>query len=93
MFVCVYIYIYIYIYIYKDSILSSKSRVGTIPSWTIKIFKNRILNLSNPSQELNVNKTHRASYSLKNKTTIGHTKIDFFYPVKKNIVINQCTKK
>ncbi len=36
--------------------------LGTIPSRTIKIFKNRILNLSNPGQELNVNKIHIADY-------------------------------
>ena len=31
---------------------------GTITSRTIKIFKNRILNLSNPGQEYNANKFH-----------------------------------
>ena len=40
---------------------------GTIPSWTNKIFKNRIINLSNPSQELNVNKIHRANNFLLKK--------------------------
>ena len=34
--------------------------LGIIPSKTQKIFKNRILNLSNPGQKLNVNKIHRA---------------------------------
>ena len=34
--------------------------LGTIPSRTNKIFKNRILNLNNPGQELNVNKIHGA---------------------------------
>ena len=30
--------------------------LGTIPNRTVKIFKNRILNLSNPYQEFNANK-------------------------------------
>ena len=34
---------------------------GTIPSRTNEIFKNRIMNLSNPSEELNVNKIRRAN--------------------------------
>ena len=41
--------------------------MGTIPSRTIKILKNRILNLSNPGQELNTNKIHRANYLKKKK--------------------------
>ena len=32
--------------------------LGTIPSRTDKIFKNRILNLNNPGQEMYVNKIH-----------------------------------
>ena len=38
--------------------------LGTILSRTNKIFKNRILNLNNPGQGLNVNKNHRANYFL-----------------------------
>ena len=38
--------------------------LGTIPSRTNEIFKNRILNLSNHGQELNVNKIHRTNYFL-----------------------------
>ena len=51
--------------------------MGTIPNRTIKIFKNRILNLNNPGQELNTNKIHRANYLKKNKKqkTIGHIKV------------------
>ena len=66
-----YIYIYIYIYthtcrcacvcIYKILFNTVNLESGTIPTRTNKIFKNRILNLSNPSQELNVNKIHRAN--------------------------------
>ena len=36
--------------------------LGRIPSRTIKILKNRILNLINPGQEINANKIHRANY-------------------------------
>ena len=44
------------------------SELGTIPSRKIKIFKSRILNLSNPSQELNVNKIYKAkNFLLKTK--------------------------
>ena len=39
--------------------------LGAIPSRTIKMFKNRILHLSNPHQELNTNKIHRANYFFK----------------------------
>ena len=34
----------------------------TIRSRTIKIFKNRILSLSNTGQKLNANKIHRTNY-------------------------------
>ena len=51
------LYIYIYIYILFNPI---NPELGTIPSRTNRIFKNRILNLSNPNQEFNVNKIHRA---------------------------------
>ena len=37
-------------------------QLGTIPSRTINIFRNRILNLSNPGNELSANKIHRANY-------------------------------
>ena len=36
--------------------------LGTIQRSTIKIFKNRILNLNNQGQELNANKIYRANY-------------------------------
>ncbi len=38
--------------------------LGAIPSRTNEIFKNRILNLSNPGQEPNVIKIRRANYFL-----------------------------
>ena len=50
--------IYIYIYIYKILFNPVNMELGTIPSRTNKIFKNGILNLSKPGQELNVNKIH-----------------------------------
>ena len=43
---------------------SVNPELGTIPSRTNKIFKNRILNLSNSGQELKVNKIHRENYFL-----------------------------
>ena len=48
-------------YIYKILFNPVNLELGTIPSRTNKIFKNRILNLSNPGQELNINKIHRAN--------------------------------
>ena len=48
-------YIYIYIYIYKILFNPLNPELGTIPSRTIRIFKNRI-NVNNPGKELNVNK-------------------------------------
>ena len=56
------IYIYIYIYIYKTIFQAVNPELGTIPSRTIKIFKYRILNLSNPGQEIDANKIHRAIF-------------------------------
>ena len=50
--------------------------MGTISSRTNKIFKNRILNLNNPGQKLNVNKIDCANYLLfKKKKKIGHIKM------------------
>ena len=46
---------------YKILFNPVNSELGTIPNRTNKIFKNRILNLSNPGQELNVNKILRAN--------------------------------
>ena len=48
--------------IYKTIFNPVNPELGTIPSRTNKIFKKRILNLSNPGQELNENKIHRANY-------------------------------
>ena len=53
---CKYIYIYIW-----DIMKSNKSGVGIIPSRINKMFKNGILDLNNPGQELNVNKIHKAN--------------------------------
>ena len=56
-----------------------------IPIRTNKIFKNRILNLNDPSKELNVNKIHRVNNFFsqkkkkKNPTRIGHIKIINIY--------------
>ena len=36
--------------------------LGTIPSRTIKLFKNRILSLSNPGQGLNANNSQIVSF-------------------------------
>ena len=47
--------------------------------WTNKIFKNRILNLNIPDEELNVKKIHKAN-NFKKTTTIGHIKIIDLYP-------------
>ena len=71
---CVYIYIYIYIYTVFNPV---NLELGTIPSRTIKTIKIRILNLSNPGQELNANKIHRANYFFrkKKKPTVSHIKI------------------
>ena len=44
----------------------------TIPSRTIKIFKYRLLYLSNPSQELNTNKIHKANYLEKKINSRSH---------------------
>ena len=60
--------------------------LGTIPRKTIKIFKYRILNLSNPGQELSANKIH--THTKKNKTS--HAKIKFISILLKSIDINQC---
>ena len=48
-----------YVCIYKTVFNPVNSELGTIPSRTNEIFKNRILNLSNPGQELNLNEIHR----------------------------------
>ena len=63
---CVYVYIYIYIYIYicVCNVLNPVNlKMGIIPSRT----NNRILNLSNPGQELNVNKINRTNNILLKK--------------------------
>ena len=75
-----FIYIDIYIYIYKTVFNPVNPDLGTIPSRTNKIFENRISNLSNPSQELNVNKIHRANNFLLKKSAIGHIKIISLFP-------------
>ena len=48
-----------YIYIYMREFNPVYPELGTIPSRTIKIFENRILNLGNPGQELNAIKIHK----------------------------------
>ena len=57
---------YINIYILFNPV---NPELGTIPSMTNKIFENRIVNLSNPGQEVNVNKIHIANnFLFKNKS-------------------------
>ena len=50
------VYIYIYIYIYKILFNPVNPELGINPIKTNKIFKNRLSNLNNPGNELNVNK-------------------------------------
>ena len=57
----------LYIYLYMTVFNPVNSESGTVPSRTIKIFKNGILNLSNPGQELNANKLHRVNYFFNGK--------------------------
>ena len=50
--------------------------MGIILNRANKIFKNKISNLNDSAQELNVNKIHRANnFSSKRKIIIGHIKI------------------
>ena len=54
--------------------------LGNILSRTIKIFKNRISNLSNPGQELYANKIHKGNcFFFFKKPTIGHIKMINLY--------------
>ena len=54
--------------------------MGIIPIRTNKVFKNRILNLTNPGKEFNVNKIHRANNFFHKKTTIGYIRIINLFP-------------
>ena len=66
--------------------------LATIPSRTIKIFKDRILILVIPGQKAKENYIHRANYffekkkTKKTKQTIGHIKMIkiYFHPIKKH---------
>ena len=75
--------------IYKILFNPVNPELGTIPSRSNKIFKNRMSNLTNPGQELQVNKIHRANnFFLKKKKkkkkkkekTIGYIKIINLFP-------------
>ena len=56
------------LYIYKIVFNPINLELGTIPNRTIWIFKYWILNSSNPGQEFNPIKIHRANFFLKKKT-------------------------
>ena len=64
-------YVYIFIYILFNPV---NPELGTITRKTIKIFKNRILNLDIPGKELNVNKIHRANKIFLKTTTTKNKK-------------------
>ena len=70
------------LYIYKILFDPLNLELGTIPIQTNKIFKNRISNLINPGQELNLNKILIVNnFLLKKKQLVtGHIKIINLFP-------------
>ena len=75
---------HIYIYIYKILFNPVNAELGTIPSRSNKTFENRILNLNNPGQELNVNNIQCANNFLIKKQQSVTLREIHFHPVKKH---------